>query len=109
LTSGKLAKSPLITPVAAVSVGLVKGQALLDLAYVEDSTADADVNVVMTQGGQLVEVQGTAEGAAFPRQQLDRLLDLATLGNSHLFTAQQAALAQVVSAAAMAALAATPL
>jgi ribonuclease PH len=106
--AGKLLHSPLITPVAAVSVGLVKGVALLDLAYVEDSIADADVNVVMTHAGQLVEVQGTAEGAAFPRQQLDRLLDLAALGNSQLFAAQQAALAQVVSPAALAALAATP-
>ena len=107
LSSGKLAQSPLITPVAAVSVGLVNGQALLDLAYVEDSVADADVNVVMTHAGQLVEVQGTAEGAAFPRQQLDRLLDLAALGNAHLFAAQQAALAQVISPPALAALAAT--
>ena len=108
LTSGKLALSPLITPVAAVSVGLVNGQALLDLAYVEDSIADADVNVVMTDAGHLVEVQGTAEGAAFPRQQLDRLLDLAALGNSHLFAAQRAALAQVVSPAALAVLTAAP-
>jgi ribonuclease PH len=108
LSSGKLAHSPLITPVAAVSVGLVNGQALLDLAYVEDSVADADVNVVMTHAGQLVEVQGTAEGAAFPREQLDRLLDLAALGNAHLFVAQQAALAQVVSAQALAALAVAP-
>ena len=108
LASGKLTQSPLITPVAAVSVGLVGGQALLDLAYIEDSIADADVNVVMTHGGQLVEVQGTAEGAAFPRQQLDRLLDLASLGNSHLFAAQQAALSQVITAEALAALAATP-
>ncbi|MDQ6673766.1 MAG: ribonuclease PH [Chloroflexota bacterium] len=107
LTSGKLAESPLITPVAAVSVGLVGGQALLDLAYVEDSIADADVNVVMTHGGQLVEVQGTAEGVAFQRQELDRLLDLAALGNSHLFAAQQAALGQVVSPRALAASAAT--
>jgi ribonuclease PH len=107
LSSGKLAQSPLITPVAAVSVGLVGGQVLLDLAYVEDSVADADVNVVMTHGGQLVEVQGTAEGAAFPRQQLDQLLDLAALGNSQLFAAQQAALGQVISAEALAALAAT--
>jgi ribonuclease PH len=108
LASGKLARSPLITPVAAVSVGLVKGEALLDLAYVEDSTADADVNVVMTLQGHLVEVQGTAEGAAFPRERLDRLLDLATLGNTQLFAAQQTTLAQVLSPAAVAALAGTP-
>jgi ribonuclease PH len=108
LASGKLAHSPLLTPVAAISVGLVKGEALLDLAYVEDSIADADVNVVMTRRGHLVEVQGTAEGAAFPREQLDRLLDLASLGNEQLFIAQQATLGQVLSASAMAALVVVP-
>ena len=108
LASGKLANSPLITPVAAVSVGLLKSEALLDLAYVEDSVADADVNVVMTQAGELVEVQGTAEGAAFARRQLDRLLDLASLGNAQLFVAQQAALAQVISVEALAGLTASP-
>jgi ribonuclease PH len=108
LTAGKLAFSPLTTPIAAVSCGLVNGQALLDLAYVEDSIADADVNVVQTLAGHLVEVQGTAEGAAFPREQLDRLLDLASLGNAQLFTAQQAALAQVLSPDAIAALHVTP-
>jgi ribonuclease PH len=108
LVSGKLALSPLITPVAAVSVGLVNGQPMLDLAYVEDSVADADVNVIQTLSGDLVEVQGTAEGTAFPRQQLDRLLDLASVGNAQLFTAQQNALAQVLSPAALAALVTTP-
>src|SRR5215472_15960803 len=82
LSSGKLSVSPLLTPVAAVSVGLVHGQALLDLAYVEDSIADADVNVIQTLSGNLVEVQGTAEGASFPREQLDRLLDMAAAGNA---------------------------
>jgi ribonuclease PH len=108
LASGKLAVSPLITPVAAVSVGLVSGQAMLDLAYVEDSVADADVNVIQTLGGDLVEVQGTAEGAAFPREQLDRLLDLANVGNAQLFTAQRRALAQVLAPAALAALVSMP-
>src|SRR5260370_36767093 len=89
LTSGKLAASPLITPVAAVSCGLVNGQALLDLAYVEDSRADADVNVVQTLGGHLVEVQGTAQGAAFPPPQLHPLLDPARIGNAQLFRAPQ--------------------
>jgi ribonuclease PH len=102
LGSGKLQRSPLLTPVAAVSVGLVRGQALLDLPYVEDSIADADVNVVQTLAGDLVEVQGTAEGAAFPREQLDRLLDLATQGNTQLFAAQQNALTQVLSPSAVA-------
>jgi ribonuclease PH len=104
LTSGKLAASPLLTPVAAVSCGLVNGRPLLDLAYVEDSVADADVNVVQTLDGHLVEVQGTAEGAAFPREQLDRLLDLANIGTAQLFAAQRAALAQVMSPEALAAL-----
>jgi ribonuclease PH len=108
LSSGKLAVSPLITPVAAVSCGLVNGQALLDLPYVEDSIADADVNVVQTLSGHLVEVQGTAEGAAFPRAQLDRLLDLANIGNAQLFAAQQSVLAQVMSTAALAALVKSP-
>jgi ribonuclease PH len=108
LASGKLTESPLITPVAAVSCGLVNGVALLDLAYVEDSVADADVNVVQTLGGQLVEVQGTAEGVAFPREQLDRLLDMANVGNSQLFAVQQSALAAVLTASAVAALAAPP-
>jgi len=108
LGSGKLARTPLLTPVAAVSVGLVRGEALLDLAYVEDSIADADVNVIQTLTGDLVEVQGTAEGAAFPREQLDRLLDLANVGNTQLFAAQQNALAQVLSASAIAKLLPTP-
>jgi ribonuclease PH len=108
LAAGKLAVSPLITPVAGVSVGLVGGQAMLDLPYIEDSVADADVNVVQTLGGHLVEVQGTAEGAAFPREQLNDLLDLATIGNAQLFAAQQAALAQFLSPAALAALVSSP-
>jgi ribonuclease PH len=104
LGSGKLKVSPLLTPVAAISVGLVHGQAMLDLAYVEDSIADADVNVIQTRAGDLVEVQGTAEGVAFPRQQLDRLLDLAHGGNAQLFAAQHNALAQVLSEPAIEAL-----
>lgn len=108
LAAGKLESSPLITPVAAISVGLVHGQRLLDLAYVEDSAADADVNVIQTFGGDLVEVQGTAEGAAFPRQQLERLLDLANVGNGQLFAAQQAALVQTLSAEGVAALIPAP-
>lgn len=98
LEAGKLSQSPLITAVAAISVGIVKGQELLDLPYVEDAGADADVNVIMTSAGQLVEVQGTAEGAPFTRDQLDRLLDLAARGNARLFELQQAALREVVSA-----------
>src|SRR5579864_6411351 len=108
LGSGKLTTSPLITAVAAVSVGLVHGQALLDLPYIEDSIADADVNVIQTLGGDLVEVQGTAEGAAFPREQLNHLLDMANAGNAQLFAAQRNALAQVLSPSALAMLVPIP-
>jgi ribonuclease PH len=93
LAARKLTADPLITPVVAVSVGLVDGVPLLDLPYVEDARAEADINVAMTGDGRLVEVQGTAEGAPFSRSQLDQLLDLAAKGNRELLAAQQAALA----------------
>jgi ribonuclease PH len=79
--------------VAAVSVGLVDGEPRLDLCYEEDAGAEVDCNIVMTGNGQLVEVQGTAEGAPFDRAQLDALLDLATSGIAELTKVQQAALA----------------
>ena len=79
--------------VAAVSVGLVDGEPRLDLCYEEDAGAEVDCNIVMTGSGQLVEVQGTAEGAPFDRAQLDALLDLATSGIAELTKVQQAALA----------------
>ncbi|WP_167142611.1 ribonuclease PH [Canibacter zhoujuaniae] len=78
--------------VAAVSVGIVNGQAVADLPYVEDSTAETDMNVVMTGSGDFVEVQGTAEGAPFTRGELAQLLDLAEAANSQLRAAQEAAL-----------------
>ena len=78
--------------VAAISVGLVKGEARLDLDYEEDSNAQVDMNVVGTQGGGLVEVQGTAEGDPFPRADLDAMLDLATAALETLFAAQASAL-----------------
>ena len=81
-------------PIAAVSVGIVDGVPLLDLPYEEDSRADTDMNVVMTESGLLVEVQGTAEGAAFPRSELDKLLDLATAGIKELCRRQRAAIAE---------------
>lgn len=92
LQAGKLSASPLVTPVAAVSVGLVDGRPLLDLPYQEDARAEADVNVIMTGSGQLVEVQGTAEGVPFSRPQLDTLLDLAAKGIGELLALQQQAL-----------------
>jgi len=89
---GKLASSPIKDFVAAVSVGIVQGTALLDLEYVEDSACDTDMNVVMTGGGAFVEVQGTAEGAAFSRAEMTALLDLADQGIQALVRAQRLAL-----------------
>ncbi|MEO7966398.1 MAG: ribonuclease PH [Gemmatimonadaceae bacterium] len=91
---GKLAASPVKRRVAAVSVGLVGGQPRLDLEYVEDVIADVDMNVVMTSEGRFVEVQGTAEHAAFDRDQLDLLLELATDGIGRLDQEQQRVLSE---------------
>jgi len=84
----------LVTPVAAVSVGLVEGRPLLDLCYAEDASADADVNVAMTGDGRFVEVQGTAEGVPFDRATLDHLLDLAAFGINQILQCQRAVLAE---------------
>jgi ribonuclease PH len=92
LATGKLSRSPLRDAVAAVSVGIVAGTPLLDLEYVEDAACDTDMNVVMTGAGHYVEVQGTAEGAAFSRAEMNRLLDLAEGGIRSLVAAQRAAL-----------------
>ena len=91
---GLLAASPLRQQVAAVSVGLVDGQALLDLDYSEDSKAEVDLNVVMDGQMQLLEIQGTAEGAPFSRTQLGALLDLAETGLKQLLESQRQALEQ---------------
>ena len=92
LAQGKLAKSPIIAPVAAISVGILQGTALLDLDYLEDSACDTDMNVVMTGAGHFVEVQGTAEGAPFSRAEMDTLLALAEKGIAELMAAQQRSL-----------------
>jgi len=96
--SGAIGKNaqPLKGSVAAVSVGVVKGVPLLDLDYPEDSTADTDMNVVMTGTGAFVEIQGTAEAEPFDRAQLDLLLDLATTGCAELTRLQQQALSAAV-------------
>ena len=96
LAEGKLARSPIRGHVAAVSVGLVEGTPLLDLEYVEDAACDTDMNVIMTEAGHFVEVQGTAEGAAFTRKEMDQLLALAEKGIAELVQAQKAALAQAL-------------
>ncbi len=86
-----LHSNPLHGQVAAISVGIYRGTPVLDLDYAEDSNAETDMNVVMNSGGAFVEVQGTAEGHAFRRHELDQLLDLAALGIGRLHAAQQTA------------------
>ncbi|HVI97121.1 MAG TPA: ribonuclease PH [Anaeromyxobacter sp.] len=88
-----ISKQPLVRSVAAVSVGIVDGEVRLDLDYGEDSTAEVDMNVVATGDGNLVEVQGTAEGKPFPRADLDRMLEVALAGIARLKEHQDAALA----------------
>jgi len=92
LKSRRIKKNPMHGQIAAVSVGVVGTEAVLDLDYAEDSTADTDLNVVMNDGGGFIEVQGTAEGHAFHRDELDRMLDLARDGIEKLMAAQNAAL-----------------
>jgi ribonuclease PH len=88
-----ISKQPLVRSVAAVSVGIVDGEVRLDLDYGEDSTAEVDMNVVATGDGNLVEVQGTAEGKPFPRADLDRMLETALAGIARLKEHQDAAIA----------------
>ena len=88
LAQGKIAESPILSQVAAISVGIVEGTPLLDLEYTEDSACDTDMNVVMTGAGNFVEVQGTAEGVAFTRVEMDRMLALAEKGIAQLVRLQ---------------------
>jgi ribonuclease PH len=92
IASGKLAASPIKDHVAAISVGILNGQPLLDLEYVEDAACDTDMNVVMTGAGHFVEVQGTAEGAAFTRTEMNALLALAEKGVGELVVLQRQSL-----------------
>ncbi len=92
LERGDLTQSPIHGQVAAVSVGLYDGTAVLDLDYAEDAEAETDMNIVMNEGGGLIEIQGTAEGHAFLREELDQLLDLAARGIEELLRAQRAVL-----------------
>lgn len=94
LATGALKSSPLKQLVAATSVGIVEDTPLLDLAYEEDSQAEVDMNVVMAEDGSLVEVQATAERAAFPRSRMLEMMDLAEGGIRELFSVQHAAIAQ---------------
>lgn len=90
---GRIKRDPMFGQLAAVSVGIYQGQPVLDLDYAEDSEAETDLNVVMNEAGGFIEVQGTAEGHAFRRDELDAMLDLAGEGAKALFEAQNQALA----------------
>jgi ribonuclease PH len=92
LRKREIARDPIHGAVAAVSVGLWRGLPVLDLDYAEDVDCDTDMNVVMNDGGGFIELQGTAEGHAFRRDELDALLGLAEKGVAELLAAQQAAL-----------------
>ncbi|CAA6811182.1 MAG: Ribonuclease PH (EC [uncultured Thiotrichaceae bacterium] len=91
---GKIKRDPLHGHVASVSVGIYNGAAVLDLDYPEDSNAETDMNVVMNEAGQFIEVQGTAEGHAFRREELDEMLALAEKGIREIIELQQSALAE---------------
>lgn len=93
--AGKLKDWPFREQVAAVSLGIVDGRVLTDLDYTEDSAAETDLNLVMTSSGGLIEVQGTAEGAPFSRQELDRILDAGWEALQKLFAMQREALSKV--------------
>jgi ribonuclease PH len=93
IAAGKIAEQPLLTECAAISVGVIDGVPMLDLPYTEDSTAETDMNVVMTGAGGYVEVQGTAEGKPFSRAELDALLDLAEGGIAQIVARQREVLA----------------
>ncbi len=94
--SGALATDPLTDHVAAISVGMFDGYPVLDLDYAEDSNCDTDMNIVMTGAGNFVEVQGTAEGAAFTRAQMDALVGLASDGIAELVRQQRAAIESAI-------------
>jgi ribonuclease PH len=94
LAKGTLARHPVLRPVAAISVGVIDGTPMLDLEYTEDVRAEVDMNVVMTGDGRFVEVQGTAEGVAFTRAELDALLALAEEGITDIVAAQEAMVAE---------------
>ena len=91
---GAIEANPLTTECAAISAGIVAGQPVLDLPYPEDATADVDFNVIMTGTGELIEVQGTAEGNTFGRDELDALLDLAEAGVAEITRTQRSVLAE---------------
>ena len=92
MKTGVISQNPVLSEVAAVSVGIVEGIPVLDLSYAEDSTAEVDMNIVCTGQGKFIELQGTAEREPFSRQQMDEMLVLAETGINQLFTIQRQAL-----------------
>jgi len=94
IASGKITETPITQSVAAISVGMLQGQALLDLEYTEDSQCDTDMNVVMTDKGRFIEIQGTAEGEAFSKGEMNKMLALAEKGIGELIELQNSALAK---------------
>jgi len=94
IASGKITQTPITQNVAAISVGMLSGQALLDLEYTEDSACDTDMNVVMTGEGKFIEIQGTAEGEAFSKDQMNVMLSYAEKGIFELIKLQQTALSK---------------
>ena len=92
LDKQRIKKSPLIGMIASISVGIFNGAPILDLDYDEDSSAETDMNVIMNDAGAFIEVQGTAEGHAFRRNELDQMLDLAEKGIGELFATQRSAM-----------------
>jgi ribonuclease PH len=92
VSKGVLKRSPIISEVAAVSVGIIQNTAILDLCYEEDSTAEVDMNIVCTGAGKFIELQGTAEREPFSREQMNEMLDLAEKGINQLFTIQRYAI-----------------
>jgi ribonuclease PH len=95
INAGKLSDSPMQHAVAAVSIGIVDGQPLLDLCYTEDAAAQVDLNLVMNAAGEFIELQGTGEESTFSEAQLSDMLALGKAGIRELLVAQQAALAEV--------------
>ena len=91
LASGALKEDPIVSKIAAISCGICEGTPVLDLDYIEDSSADADANFVLLEGGKIAEVQATAEGATYDEEGLLRLLRLARIGTDRIFAAQEAA------------------
>lgn len=92
LIAGKIKRNPILSEVAAISVGIIEGTAILDLAYEEDSNAEVDMNIVCTGSGKFIEIQGTAEREPFTREQMNEMLELAEKGINQLFTLQRYAL-----------------